>query len=98
MSLDITIDSHPKGITTEAREGGLHIYKTSAGLYLIIGMQDFCELVKYVLTNTDLLPADDPRLALVQELGAANIRTGEGWNPGRTRLHIVSPKPYRGEE
>ena len=97
MSLNITIDSWPKGMNAVAREDGLHIYLPSAG-YLKLGMQDFCELVKYVLTNSDLLPADDPRLALVQELGAEHVRTGAGWNPGRTRLHIVSPKPYRGEE
>jgi hypothetical protein len=48
-----------------------------------IPMDDFCCLVEYALTNTDLLP-DDPRLKLIDKIKLAS--TTEGYNPGNTRI------------
>ena len=48
-----------------------------------IGPYDFCEMVKYVMTNTDLRP-DDPRYRLIEFMG--KLKTVEGYNPGGRRF------------
>jgi hypothetical protein len=42
-----------------------------------IGIKDFCSLVEYVLSNTDLIK-DDARLALVKKIKKAKVVSG--WN------------------
>jgi hypothetical protein len=42
-----------------------------------IPMEDFCEMVKYVLTNTDLEP-EDPRLELLEFV--KGLKPVDGWN------------------
>lgn len=48
-------------------------------------MSDFCCLVEYALTNTDLLP-DDPRLKLLEKIKQATII--DGYNQGNTRINL----------
>lgn len=48
-----------------------------------VSMQEFCEAVEYVLTNSDL-ESDDPRLALVRKIQRSRI--GPGHNNGKTRI------------
>lgn len=48
-----------------------------------IPMEDFCDLVEYTLTNTDLFP-DDPRLKLIAKLKNADVT--EGYNTGGSRI------------
>jgi hypothetical protein len=50
-----------------------------------IDMEDFCELVKYVLTNTDLMPMD-PRLGLCEFVSKLHIM--DGHNPNQQRLGV----------
>jgi hypothetical protein len=51
-----------------------------------IGIKDFCYVVAYVLTNTDLIGKNDPRLALVSRL--KKVKTRPGYNPKARRLVI----------
>jgi hypothetical protein len=46
---------------------------------LEITTDDFCQLVIYVLTNTNLVHAD-PRLHLMQQLAKLNVINGHGGN------------------
>ena len=41
-----------------------------------ISIADFCAMVRYVLTNTDLANADDPRIQLVEAIKKAERTTG----------------------
>lgn len=43
-----------------------------------ISIEDFCEMVIYVLTNTDLWNSDDPRLGLVRIIKKLKILKGHG--------------------
>ncbi len=52
----------------------------------VVTNKDFCELVKYVLSNTDLTQ-NDPREHLVKEI--CDIKRVEGWEgEGTTRFSI----------
>lgn len=50
---------------------------------LYINIEDFCCLVDYFFTNTDL-EENDPRLALIEKIKRYIII--EGFNPGNKRL------------
>jgi hypothetical protein len=60
---------------------GINIYGSDGDID--IPMEDFCALIEYALTNTDLFP-DDPRLKLIEKIKQADI--AEGYNPGNTRI------------
>lgn len=81
MSLILNIDSPPTENGHQpvafADEKTVHI----SGVY--IGMEDFCELVKYVMTNGDLVGLD-PRLMLREQF--RRLETVPGWNEGGKRL------------
>lgn len=49
-----------------------------------IPMEDFCSLVEYALTNTDLLP-DDPRYKLMYKIREKALVV-EGYNPDSFRI------------
>ena len=49
-----------------------------------ITMEDFCEMVKYALYNTNLKGTDDPRVKLIEWI--ANLKTVEGFNGSGIRL------------
>ena len=53
----------------------------------IVSMSDFCAAVHYVLTNTDLLPENDPRQKLVEAIKGYQIVPGYGGS-GSTRYHF----------
>jgi len=53
-----------------------------------IPFPDFAFLTEYVLTNTDLVGKDDPRLKLLARLKATTI--GPGHNNGGRRIYIPS--------
>jgi len=68
--------------TYNAERVFLHLVE-SAPRTMEIDMRDFCELVLYVLTNTDLEP-DDPRVPLVNKIKEMEIIEGHnGPNTGR---------------
>ncbi len=53
---------------------------------LEIDHADFCALVIYFLTNTDLDPTgNDPRLSLLQTIKEMNV-SPYGWNEGLSRI------------
>lgn len=63
-----------------------HLFAT----FLVLSNADWCELVKYQLTNSDL-EENDPRLALVANLGIPHTLV-EGYNgKGTRRLSLTPP-------
>ena len=95
MSLILDCSS-PKGI--EAKTGFLQSKDGKATVHLgtymspivEIDMEDFCALVEYVLTNTDL-NENDPRLALIENI--KNLRPVPGYNDGGKRLGYSGEDP-----
>ncbi len=83
MSLKLNVDTNPPVITSAWEVGGKH---TIAIGQEDVGLEDFCELVKYVLTNTDLLP-HDPRTELVKKIRKAKVT--HGYMKGKKRYEIV---------
>lgn len=61
------------------------------GINLEIPMDDFCELVKYVLTNNELAE-NDPRLPMVEFV--RKLKVVPGYNYGNYRLATV-PEPEK---
>jgi hypothetical protein len=41
-----------------------------------VSLADFCSMVEYVLTNTDLTGPDDPRVGLVEKVRGMQTTTG----------------------
>jgi hypothetical protein len=72
MSIELAgphTDPHIKAKTT--RPEVVWIYTPQSGpdgVDVNISIEDFCELVMYVLTNTDLTGEDDPRLLLLKRI------------------------------
>lgn len=69
--------------------------KTSIGNVVFIGdyqipMDDFCCLVDYVMTNSDIYGPNDPRLKLIERMSASRIVDGfnaiAGVNPESKRI------------
>lgn len=79
MSLLLNIDTDPP-VRAKSLEKMVFIADHA------VGMEDFCELVKYVLTNADLVK-NDPRLELVEKM--RSLIFVEGYNPGGRRMEIV---------
>ncbi len=69
---------------------GQYVKTNCAGIpEVIIGdsffsMQQFCDIVRYVMTNTDLKTLDDPRQALRGDFNRLSL--AEGYNKGALRL------------
>lgn len=91
MSLILNIDTNPP-VTALAWPNGPKKVTISMGKESVslenkdeIGLEDFCELVKYVMTNVDLIP-NDPRIRLLERL--KNYKIIEGWNPSAKRIQI----------
>lgn len=59
-------------------------------VFLTLSNADWCELVKYQLTNSDL-EENDPRLGLVADLGIQHTIV-EGYNGKGTRRLKLSPR------
>lgn len=82
MSLDLncgTTPDHTRAFTRDSKVILMHeVQPSSVSMSLI----DFCELAKYVLTNTDLVD-DDPRLALVEY--CQSLEQVPGWNGAHSR-------------
>ena len=72
MSLELNCGTSPENLRIITIPNGT----TIIGDYEL-SMEDFCEMVKYVLNNTDLLP-DDLRLKLVEDI--KNSKVVPGWN------------------
>ncbi|HRZ18470.1 MAG TPA: hypothetical protein P5136_00195 [Methanofastidiosum sp.] len=53
---------------------------------LEIPIDEFCNLIEYVLTNTDLVDMNDPRLLLTNWIKKTQII--EGYNSGALRLGV----------
>jgi len=51
---------------------------------------EFCKIIKYFLTNYDLVP-DDPRIGLIEFI--KDLKVVDGWNEGRRRLKRQKPDP-----
>lgn len=72
-----------KDITAKTDSGRDEVRFVFDGGRLAIDLTDFCALVEYVLTSTDLM-AVDPRLELLRKIAELNVV--EGYNPGGKRL------------
>lgn len=69
-------------IKTRTDEGEVHIYHPKLAS-TDMPMEDFCAMVEYVLTNTDLMRSD-PRIELVKRI-AFDLILAPGYNTGRQR-------------
>lgn len=80
MSLTLDYGTEPPGVAAMSRDGRMLF---DAGID--ISNEDWCELVKYQLTNSDLV-VNDPRMKLVYALGISH-RIVTGYNgPGSRRI------------
>lgn len=61
-------------------------YRGEKDIDIEIPFNDFCHLVEYVLTNTDLRDLSDPRLRLL--LKFKNYRLEKGFNANGVRLAL----------
>jgi len=82
-SKKVQVKSHAAGASPN--------YLGKQGAEILIGsaclsMEDFCEMVRYVLTNTDLEDDDDPRYGLLAQLSSVSVIAGR--NPGRKQLSL----------
>lgn len=62
---EIEVKTYPSSIDTDVRIGEYEI-----------SIEDFCALVWYVLTNTDLHGTNDPRIQLVEAIKKAERTPG----------------------
>lgn len=62
---EIEVKTRPSSIDTDVRIGKYEI-----------SISDFCAMVRYVLTNTDLENVDDPRIQLVADIQKAERTAG----------------------
>jgi hypothetical protein len=85
MSLLLNQGSEPNDI--EVKTMWPIIKEVRIGEYYL-SMEDFEELVLYVLTNSDLTK-NDPRYKLVEKIN--NMKVGPGWNS----YHNEDSKRYR---
>lgn len=89
MSLRLDLGSKPDNTCVSGRPGGDMAFDDGrlCATFLILSNADWCELVKYQLTNSDL-EEDDPRLALIADLGIqhAIVEGYNGKNSRRIRL------------
>lgn len=79
MSLSLDLGTKPHGTVAVTDFDGEYVGVAD----LQISTADFCQLVIYVLTNTDLQP-NDPRLHLMNQIAKLNVIPGH--NPGKARL------------
>lgn len=92
MSLSLDLGSAPDGTCASGRPGGAMAFDDGRlfAVFLTISNADWCELVKYQLTNSDL-EENDPRLGLVADLGIQHTIV-EGYNGKGTRRLKLSPR------
>jgi hypothetical protein len=81
MSLKLNVDTDPPVVTKSYEVGGQHTIIIGQE---DIGLQDFCALAEYVLTNTDIIP-NDPRLPLIEKI--KGMKLVDGYTQGRQRLN-----------
>jgi len=73
LSLSLDLGTDPKGL--EVKTYGLtSLPHVRIGDYEV-SMKDFCYMVEYVMTNTDLEP-DDPRIELKKSIGSMHLVAG----------------------
>ena len=87
MSLTLDLGTVPKGLRCKTH-GLVPISlsdKVDIGDYELT-IEDFCMLVHYVMTNTDLLGPDDPRISLVKMFRKA--RVVDGYNSSADRYDM----------
>ncbi|MDP1689604.1 MAG: hypothetical protein Q8L52_00120 [bacterium] len=94
----LAVKSVPSGLGAQVFGGeGVHI-----GDYCL-SMEDFCAMVRYVLTNTNMEGEQDPRLKLVGDI--KNAQTTEGFieiiqgkkTPDLRRLALPDYRTISGE-
>ena len=73
MSLALELGTTPEGTVAKTDFDGKFVDVGD----IRITTDDFCQLVIYVLTNTNL-NQNDPRLHLMQQLAKLNVVTGHG--------------------
>jgi len=80
MSLYLNGGTVPKNLPTKSvGHSSLAHVLGGEGIHIgeyCLSMQDFCALVVYVLTNTNLVGDDDPRVKLIDYLKEAKIVPG----------------------
>lgn len=89
MSIVLDQDTRPKGVEVKTSMDGKRVWVGTSSLNWVgdadidMSLDDFCAVVEYVLTNTDLLPCD-PRADLLRRL--KNFHPVPGYNNGNKRL------------
>lgn len=66
------------------REPGIYLQRHSDATEIELPLVAVLDIAYYALTNTDLLPRDDPRFAFLEKV--RTLVPIEGWNPGGYRL------------
>lgn len=88
MSLSLELGTKPNGLSVKSNSASQTIW---VGDYEI-SMRDFLYAAEYVLTNTDLVSADDPRLRFLRCV--RSMCEVEGYNPGQKRLLPLEFPPF----
>lgn len=93
MSLELS-HSSPMGITVSIAPdllSALRFEHPEGKWDFAVSMEEFCQVMMYALTNTDLHPGD-PRLKFMNDL--AELCQVQGYNgPNSRRLGFVEPVP-----
>ena len=82
MSLELS-GTNPMVIAKSGIPGTNSINLYNSNNDMEIPMDDFCCLVEYVMTNTDLFP-DDPRFKFIERIKQASIT--KGYDPYNVRI------------
>lgn len=94
MSLLLEQNTKPAGVEVKTSFGNRVWLGTRPGNFIgdaeiDMSMDDFCAVVEYVMTNTNLDP-EDPRLELQKRICALRVVTGWG-DDGKRLSHANAP-------
>jgi hypothetical protein len=88
MSLELS-HSDPVVTAKTALDDNVCLYNLEKGIDIDIPMSDFCCLIEYVLTNTDLQGLNDPRIDLIFKLKTAKVGPGHNALIGNKYSHRI---------
>lgn len=83
MSLLLARGTQPEGTEVKTFSADQVMFGKFLNPTIVMSIEDFCETVIYVMTNTELVP-NDPRLKLIEEIKA--LKKVEGFSKGQERL------------
>jgi len=85
MSLVLNQSTLPEGLTVKTFGHDQTVYFNATGIQIEMSMSDFCDMVAYVLSNTDLMPSDPRRELLARITSGQKVR---GYNEGGHRFSM----------